>query len=75
MAATGLDKRVRKCVSVMAGRVDSVGAIMERRMRSMMPASLNSRHPLHETQRGSRSNRLLSLCCRTERFRRSFRLL
>lgn len=71
-----LDKLVRKCVSVMGRGVDSVGALVERRMRSMTQAILNNnRHPLHDTlsaQRSNRSDRLLSLRCRTERFRRSF---
>ena len=62
-----LDKLIRRCVSVMGGRVESVGSMVERRMRSMVHAILNNNsHPLHETlaaQRSSRSNRLLSLRC------------
>ncbi|XDV29127.1 hypothetical protein PO909_032280 [Leuciscus waleckii] len=71
-----LDKLVRKCVSVLGRRVDSVGDLLEGRMRSMMKSILRNRsHPLHDTvaaQQSSRSNRFLSMSCRTERFRRSF---
>lgn len=71
-----LDKLIRKCVSVMGGRVDSVDELVEKRMRCLMRSILsNIKHPLHGTlaaQRSRHSDRLLSLCCRTERFRRSF---
>lgn len=71
-----LDKLVRKCGSVLGRRVDSVGDLVEERMRSMMKSIFSKRsHPLHDTvvaQRSSRSDRFLSMSCRTERFRRSF---
>ena len=71
-----LDKLVRKCVSVLGRRVVSVGDLVEDRTRKMMKAIIRNRsHPLHDTvvaQQSSRSDRLLSVHCRTERYRRSF---
>ena len=71
-----LYKLVRKCVSVLGRRVVSVGDLVEDRTRKMMKAIIRNRsHPLHDTvvaQQSSRSDRLLSVHCRTERYRRSF---
>ncbi|KAK7896393.1 hypothetical protein WMY93_021718 [Mugilogobius chulae] len=71
-----LDKLIKKCASVIGKRVDSVGAVLEKRMRALMQGILdNPRHPLHDTmsaQRSTRSDRFLSLRCRTARFNRSF---
>lgn len=55
---------------VMGARADSVGAAVERMMRSMMQASLNN--STHETFPAQTENRLLSLRCRSKSFRRSF---
>ncbi|KAK7919139.1 hypothetical protein WMY93_010423 [Mugilogobius chulae] len=66
---------IKKCASVIGRRVDSVGAVLEKRMRALMQGILdNPRHPLHDTmsaQRSTRSDRFLSLRCRTARFNSS----
>ena len=71
-----LDKLIGRCVSVMGRRVDSVGEVLERRMRTLMQGILsNTRHPLHQclsAQKSNRSDSLLSLRCRTEQFKKSF---
>lgn len=71
-----LDRLIKKCVSVIGRKVDSVAAVLERRMRTVMQSIMNNvKHPLHETiaaQRSQPSNRLLSLCSRTQRFKNSF---
>ena len=71
-----LDKLVKKAGSVLGRRLDPLRSVVERRTLNKLEAIMdNSRHPLHcllEQQRSSCSSRLLSLCCRTERFRRSF---
>lgn len=71
-----LDKLVRRAGSVVGGSLDTVGAVMERCMgRKLRSILCNTRHPLHKTlsaQRSHRSDRLLSVRGRTERFRSSF---
>ena len=71
-----LDRLVKKASSVLGRSLDPLGAVVERRTRSIVQSILeNDRHPLHsilEGQRSSNSWRLISLRCRTERFRRSF---
>lgn len=45
-----LDKLIRNCASVLGRKVDSVGAVLERRMRALMQGILrNPRHPLHDS--------------------------
>ena len=55
---------------------DRLSAVVEQRMRMKLYSVLvNNKHPLHNIlagQRSSCSERLISLHCRTERFRRSF---
>ena len=74
--ARRLDRIVKKAGSVMGVRMDSLEDVVERSTMRMVEAILNNvDHPLHDTfedQRSSSSHRLLSLHCRTERFRRSF---
>jgi len=64
------------CDSVGEESTDSVGEKVEKRMRGMMKSILSNRsHSLHDTvvaQQSSHSDQLLSISCRTERFRRSF---
>lgn len=71
-----LDKLVRRAGSVVGVKLDSVGAVVERCMKTRVQAILsNTKHPLHDTlvaQKSSRNTRLLSVRCRTERYKRSF---
>ena len=71
-----LDRLVKKASSVLGRSLDSLGTVVERRTCSTVQSILdNANHPLHtilEGQRSSNSGRLLSLRCRTERYRRSF---
>ena len=71
-----LDKLVKKASSVVGRRLDPLSAVVAQRMRRKLYSVLdNNRHPLHSIlagQRSSCSERLISLRCRTERFRRSF---
>ena len=72
-----LDKLIRRRVSVMGRRVDSVREVLERRIRTLMQGILrNTRHPLHHclsAQKSNRSDRFLCLRCRTERFKKVIR--
>jgi len=71
-----LDKLVKKASSVVGRRLDPLSAVVEQQMRRKLYFVLeNYEHPLHSIlagQRSSCSERLISLRCRTERFRRSF---
>ena len=71
-----MDKLVKKASSVVGRRLDPLSAVVEQRMRRKLYSVLdNNRHPLHSIlagQRSSCSERLISLRCRAERFRRSF---
>ena len=71
-----LDKLIRRAGSVLGRSLDSVGTVTERCYLRKVQSILDcDRHPLHHTlagQESSRSQRLLSLNCRTERYRRSF---
>ncbi len=56
------------CCVLQSSEGDSVGTVVERRALSKVQSILdNSSHPLHCC-----SDRIISMCCRTERFRRSF---
>ena len=74
--AKRLDKLVKKAGSVIGVKMDSLEEVVERYTMRMVEAILNNMdHPLHNTlmdQRSSGGGRLLSLRCRTERYRRSF---
>jgi len=67
---------VKKASSVVGGGLGPLSAVVEQRMRRKSYSVLeNNKHPLHSIlagQRSSCSERLISLRCRTERFRRSF---
>ncbi|XP_074543295.1 E3 SUMO-protein ligase ZBED1-like [Halichoeres trimaculatus] len=71
-----LDKLIKRAGSVVGRGLDDVGTVVGRRMRSKVQSILaNPNHPLHSTvsgQKSSRSDRLPSMPCRTECFRRSF---
>ena len=71
-----LDKLVKKASSVVGRKLDPLIAVVEQRMRRKLYSVLdNNKHPLHSIlarQRSRCSERLISLRCRTERFRRSF---
>jgi len=71
-----LDKLVKKASSVVGRILDPLNAVVEQWMRRKLYSVLeNNKHPLHSNlagQRSSCSERLISLHCRTERFRRSF---
>ena len=72
-----LDRLVRKAGSVVGQNLDSLGTVVERRMRSKLLAIMgNVNHPLHHILAGQssslRSGRLNTLRSRTERHRRSF---
>ena len=72
-----LDKLVRKAGSVVGQSLDSLGSVVEKRMRGKLLALMgNVNHPLHHVLAGQssslRSGRLNKLRSRTERFRRSF---
>src|SRR4029434_436572 len=72
-----LDRLVRKAGSVVGQNLDSLGTVVERRMRSKLLAITgNVNHPLHHILAGQssslRSGRLNTLRSRTERHRRSF---
>ena len=71
-----LDKLVKKAGSVLCRKLDPLRTVVERGTLNKLKAIMdNSRHPLHsllERQRSSCSSRLISLRCRTERYRRSF---
>ena len=71
-----LDKLVKKASSVVGRRLDPLSAVVEQQMRRKLYSVLeNNKHPLHSILAGQRSNcseRLISLRCRTERFRGSF---
>ena len=71
-----LEKLVKKASYVVGRRLDPLSAVVEQRMRRKLYSVLeNNKDPLHSIlvgQRSSCSERLISLSCRTERFRRSF---
>ena len=71
-----LNKLVQKAGSVVGRRLDPLSAVVEHRMRRKLYSVLeNNKHPLYSIlagQRSSCSERLISLRCRTARFRRSF---
>jgi len=71
-----LDKLVKKASSVVSRRLDPLSVVVEQWMRRELYSVLdNNRHPLHSIMAGQRSScseRLISLHCGTERFRRSF---
>ncbi len=74
--ARRLDKLVERAGSVIGTRLDSWGAVVEWCTQKKVEAILNyTDHPLHNIftdQRNSGTGRLISLLCRTERYRRSF---
>ena len=67
---------MKKAGSVVGLKLDSVEDVVERStLRKVETILKNMDHPLHNTlmdQRANGGGRLLSLRCRTERFRRSF---
>ena len=71
-----LDRLIRKAGSVVGRALEPLGAVVEKRTKSMLLGILgNPTHPLHHTlvgQSSSRSGRLTALRSRTERHRRSF---
>lgn len=71
-----LDDLIRKAGSVLGRRVDSLKAVVEKRMWTKLADLLdNTNHPLDRTlteQSSSHSGRLTALRSRTERHRRSF---
>lgn len=73
--ARRLDRLVKRAGSVIGARLDTLEEVVERCTIKMFESIVNCPdHPLHNTivdRRGS-SGRLLSLRCRTERFKRSF---
>ena len=77
MSKRDTGRLVRKAGSVVGQRLDSLGTVVERRMRSKLLAIMgNVNHPLHHILAGQssslRSGRLNTLRSRTERHRRSF---
>ena len=71
-----LDKLVKMASSVVGRRLDPLSSVVEQWMRRKLYSVLeNNKHPLRSIlagQRSSCSERLISLRCKTERFRRSF---
>ncbi len=74
--ARRLDKLAERAGSVIGSRLDSLEAVVERRTQKKVEVILNyTDPPLHNIfmdQRNSNSGQLISLRCRTERYRRSF---
>jgi hypothetical protein len=71
-----LNKLIRKAGSVIGCNLDTLEAVVERRMLNKLLAILdNPDHPLHpllDRQRSSFSNRLIQLHCHKDRYRKSF---
>lgn len=74
--ASKIDKLIKKAGSVIGLALDPLDIIVERRIRSRTSSIMgNTSHPLHGVlaqQQSTFSQRLITLKCSTERFRRSF---
>ena len=70
-----LDKIIKKAGSVLGLRLQSFESVVERTLKKRFSIIDNDQHPLHHTvvrQRSTFSHRLLQLCCRRDRYRKSF---
>ncbi|KAK0134631.1 RNA-directed DNA polymerase from mobile element jockey [Merluccius polli] len=70
-----LDKIIKKAGSVLGLRLESFESVVERRtLKKLFSIIDNNQHPLHTVvrQRSTFSHRLLQLCCRRDRYRKSF---
>lgn len=70
-----LNQLVRKAGSMTGRKLDTIKALLERRiLNKLLPVldhSDNPLHPLLDKQQSSFSNRLVQLCCHRVRYRKS----